>query len=142
MTPRVRDTPPPVSRLDDSFQPLLERAREYPVLLRFGAPVEYELALELQQLLVDQIYHEQLRPVILALEHPLVVTLGRSAPDDEAALATAPVWRTHRGGHVTVHGPGQLVCYPIFDLRRSPWSVVPYVRRLEQLLAGTCRRLG
>jgi lipoate-protein ligase B len=79
------------------------------------------------------------------LEHPPVYTLGRGA--DATFLAAAaggpvPVVRTSRGGQVTYHGPGQLVAYPVLDLRRHRCDVRWYVRRLEDVLIRTLATFG
>jgi lipoyl(octanoyl) transferase len=78
---------------------------------------------------------------VLFLEHPPVVTLGRRT--DEAAELHLPegagveVVETNRGGRSTYHGPGQLVCYPILDLKRHGRDVKGYVRKLEEALVRT-----
>jgi lipoyl(octanoyl) transferase len=77
---------------------------------------------------------------ILFLEHPPVVTLGRRTDDGELhvpAGAEVEIVETDRGGKSTFHGPGQLVCYPIFDLRRHGKDIKKYVRDLEQALIET-----
>jgi lipoyl(octanoyl) transferase len=77
---------------------------------------------------------------ILFLEHPPVVTLGRRTDDGELhvpADADAEIVETNRGGKSTFHGPGQLVCYPILDLRRHGKDVKKYVRDLEEALLRT-----
>jgi lipoyl(octanoyl) transferase len=75
------------------------------------------------------------------LEHPPVYTLGRAAlPGHVLDAGTVPVVRTDRGGQVTYHGPGQLVVYPLLDLRRRNLGIKPLVHLLEEcvieLLAG------
>ncbi|BCU07947.1 lipoyl(octanoyl) transferase LipB [Allochromatium tepidum] len=75
------------------------------------------------------------------LEHPPVFTLGQAGrPEHLLAPGDIPVIRTDRGGQVTYHGPGQLVAYPLLDLRRSGIGIKRLVERLEQsvidLLAG------
>src|SRR5450432_4491106 len=86
---------------------------------------EYSTALSLQRKLVNLRKANQIGDVLLLLEHPPVVTLGRNA--HAANIVASPellaqrgveVFECDRGGDVTFHGPGQLVGYPIFDLRR------------------------
>jgi len=82
---------------------------------------------------------------LLLLEHPPVYTLGRGADPAHLGLATetgVPIVRTHRGGQVTYHGPGQLVGYPILDLRRRRPDVRWYLRTLEDLLVAALGDLG
>src|SRR5207247_7704046 len=77
----------------------------------------------------------------LIVEHPHVVTMGRNgrpenllAPPELLARAGIAFHHTDRGGDVTYHGPGQIVGYPIFDLREWKRDVVAYVRALEQVI--------
>jgi lipoyl(octanoyl) transferase len=83
---------------------------------------------------------------VLLLEHPPVVTLGRRT-DTASELHVPPeaaveVVETDRGGRSTYHGPGQLVCYPILDLKRHGRDVKRYVRSLEQALVETVSSFG
>jgi lipoyl(octanoyl) transferase len=83
--------------------------------------------------------------VVILLEHPPVITLGRRT--DEAELhvpegAEVELVETNRGGKSTYHGPGQLVCYPILDLKRHGRDVKQYVRNLEQALIETVAPFG
>ena len=80
------------------------------------------------------------------LEHPPVITLGRRT-DESAELhvpdgAEVEIVETNRGGKSTYHGPGQLVCYPILDLKRHGRDVKQYVRNLEEALIRTVAPLG
>jgi lipoyl(octanoyl) transferase len=72
------------------------------------------------------------------LEHDPVVTLGQAGkPEHVLAPGDIPVVRTNRGGQVTYHGPGQLVAYPLVDLRRRGLGVREFVERIEQALIDT-----
>jgi lipoyl(octanoyl) transferase len=91
--------------------------------------VDYATALKLQERLVALRKQGSIDDVLLLLEHPPVITLGRNAkptnvllPRQELAAKGVELFECDRGGDVTFHGPGQLVAYPIFDLRslRSP----------------------
>lgn len=115
--------------------------------------VDYATGLRLQQQLIDLRKAEKIGDVLLLLEHSPVITLGRNA---KAANVTAPpellaqrgveLFECDRGGDVTFHGPGQIVGYPIFDLRgfatpnggRKTLGAVDFVRRLEEVLIRTC----
>ena len=82
---------------------------------------------------------------IVMLEHPPVVTLGRRTEDGELHVpegAEVDVVETDRGGKSTFHGPGQLVCYPILDLRRHGQDVKRYCRELEEALVQTLSAFG
>lgn len=77
------------------------------------------------------------------VEHPPVYTLGlAAAPEHVLDAGTTPVVRIDRGGQVTWHGPGQLVAYPLMDLRRAGYGVRELVRRLEQSVIDLCGEYG
>jgi lipoyl(octanoyl) transferase len=113
--------------------------------------VGYGTALQLQQSLVELRKQGRISDVLLLLEHPPVITLGRNA-SQKNLLASSELLRkkgvelfeSNRGGDITFHGPGQLVGYPIFDLRGfSPrLEAVEFVRRVEEALIRTCGDLG
>jgi len=110
---------------------------------RFGR-VPYETALGWQDALVARRLAGG-ADALLMLEHPPVYTLGRGADAGflgAAAGGEIPVLRVGRGGQVTYHGPGQLVGYPIVDLRELRPDVRWYVRGLEAVLIGSLADLG
>jgi lipoyl(octanoyl) transferase len=79
---------------------------------------EYQAALSLQEQLVEAKQQKSSPDVLLFVEHPHVYTLGRGGKEGNVlAPKEVPVHRTSRGGDVTCHGPGQIVVYPITDLR-------------------------
>jgi lipoyl(octanoyl) transferase len=120
--------------------------------------IDYQTGVRLQQRLVALRKEARIGDVILLLEHPPVITLGRNAKaanilasPELLAKRSVEVWECDRGGDVTFHGPGQLVAYPIFDLRevnsdhegrRSSIGAVEYVRRLEEVVIRTCADFG
>jgi len=130
--------------------------------------LDYREGLQLQQKLVDLRKAGQIGDVLLLLEHSPVITLGRNAKAANVLASTevlaargVEVYECDRGGDVTFHGPGQLVGYPILDLRqyalrtcgadipvretacaRKTLGVVDYVRRLEEVLIRTCSDFG
>lgn len=111
--------------------------------------VSYGEALELQQQLVSSRKQGLVPDQLLLLEHPHVITLGRNG-HMENLLASAEVleragisfYPTDRGGDVTYHGPGQLVGYPILDLREWKRDVGAYVRGVEQAIIDTVGDYG
>jgi lipoyl(octanoyl) transferase len=138
--------------------------------------VDYGEGLRLQRKLVDLRKAAEIGDVLLVLEHSPVITLGRNAKSANVLVSTdalaargVEVFECDRGGDVTFHGPGQLVGYPIFDLRgysssqpsaisrqgglsgatvdptsatRKTLGAVDYVRRLEEVLIRTCADFG
>src|SRR5438552_12557476 len=118
---------------------------------------DYSTALRLQQKLVELRKEGSIGDVLLLLEHKPVITLGRNAKaanvlasPEQLAKGGVEVFECDRGGDVTFHGPGQLVCYPIFDLRgfpsesgnRKTLGAIEYVRQLEEVLIHTCADFG
>lgn len=112
-------------------------------LLNLGR-MPYEQALALQHQCVAACKAGALDGVFILLEHPPVITLGRQAK--EANILAAPaflqqlgiqVHRVERGGDVTYHGPGQLIGYPILDLRKFRKDVGWFMRSLQQVLVDT-----
>lgn len=113
--------------------------------------VDYAAGLELQAALVEERRAGTISDTLLLLQHPPVITLGvktRQGPNhivaSEAELARegVVVHETGRGGDVTYHGPGQLVGYPILDLRPNRCDVHRYVRDLEEVLIQALRDFG
>ncbi len=129
--------------------------------------VDYATALDLQQSMVELRQRSRIRDTLLLLEHPPVITLGRNAhPQNLLAsreLLSAcgvELFECNRGGDITFHGPGQLIGYPIFDLRsetlsdlrvaekilqqpkKSRMGAVDFVRGLEEVLIRTCVEFG
>jgi lipoyl(octanoyl) transferase len=106
--------------------------------------MEYLAALEIQERLVALKQREPSADILLFVEHPHVYTLGRGG-DESNVLAPqdVPVHRTHRGGDVTYHGPGQMVVYPIVDLRsKLRKNVHRYVKNLELSAIRTLEDFG
>ena len=103
--------------------------------------VPYREAWDLQRSLAGAVSQGAIPDTVIFLEHPPVVTLGRRTDEHEELHvpddAKVEIVETDRGGKSTFHGPGQLVCYPIFDLRRHGKDVKKYVRDLEEALIQT-----
>jgi len=119
-------------------------------LLQFGR-VPYSEGLALQKTLIEARHENRIGNTLVLLEHPPVLTLGRNssranilASDEFLAYRGVEVHEINRGGDVTYHGPGQLVGYPIFDLRSfTPrLGAVDFVRRMEEALIRGCGDFG
>ena len=132
--------------------------KRFPLIsvLQLGT-IDYPTGLRLQQKLVALRKESRIGDVLLLLEHTPVITLGRNAKAGNVVASPevlagrkVEVFECDRGGDVTFHGPGQLVAYPIFDLRglpsdsenRKTLGAVEFVRRLEEVLIRTCAEFG
>ena len=110
--------------------------------------MEYLRAWELQKALAQQVSEGTQLNTLLLLEHPPVYTIGRRGSRDhimmndmELSELGISLYEIDRGGQVTFHGPGQLVAYPVLDLRE--WGgPVKYVRTLEQVIVQTLADFG
>jgi lipoyl(octanoyl) transferase len=122
-------------------------AREILVVRRGIVP--YEEARELQRQVAERRRREEIGDVLLLLEHPPVYTRGRRSQPEELPMGAEwyeaqgiEVRDTDRGGLVTYHGPGQLVAYPIVDLRSYGDDVHRYVRGLERTMIEALGEAG
>jgi lipoyl(octanoyl) transferase len=119
---------------------------EIPLSVRWLGRVPFASALEMQEKLVAKRRADHsLGDELLLLEHEPVYTIGRT-PDQSSLRAAArlphPLFPINRGGQATYHGPGQLVGYPIIDLRHCGQDLHRYLRWLEDLLVETLGEVG
>lgn len=121
----------------------------HPLEVRILGTLPYEEGLALQEELVSRRRQGDVPDQLLLLEHPHVITLGSSS--EEAHLLLSPeererlgieLFEAGRGGDVTYHGPGQLVGYPILDLKPDRKDLHRYMRDLEEVLILTLQELG
>jgi lipoyl(octanoyl) transferase len=111
--------------------------------------IGYEAAFELQHELVERRKRGEIPDQLLIVEHPHVITMGRNAHAENLLASPEILERagvelhsTDRGGDVTYHGPGQIVGYPILDLREWKRDVGAYLRALEQVLIDALKDFG
>lgn len=116
------------------------------ITARWLGRIEYGKAHDLQERLLRERIDQKIGDTLLLLEHDAVITLGRGADlenvvvsDDERERLGIGLYETGRGGDVTFHGPGQLVAYPIFDLRPDRCDVRKYVRDLAEVMIALCK---
>ncbi len=117
--------------------------------VRHLPPTGYAEAIELQATLVERRRKGEIPDTLLLLEHPHVITLGSAGghdhillPPRELGARGVDVHEAGRGGDVTYHGPGQLVGYPILDLKPDRQDLHAYLRSLEQVLMEALRSFG
>jgi lipoate-protein ligase B len=113
------------------------------VVQRLGL-IDYEEAYHRQRELIRQRLDGEIEDTLLLLEHPPTITIGKSgslenvlAPQEQLIKEGVSLFFTDRGGDVTYHGPGQLVVYPIIDLRNRGRDIHRYVNELEEVVIRT-----
>ena len=111
--------------------------------------VDYREGLLLQDKLLNSRKSGAIKDVLLLLQHPSVFTIGRSGiaenvivPKETLVKENISVFQTNRGGDVTYHGPGQLIGYPILNLRENGLTVHQYVWNLEEIVIRTLADFG
>ncbi len=130
-------------------QPAVARAHSRPLDVRRLGLLAYADALALQDELVRRRRADDIPDTLLLLEHPHVLTLGSGASADNVLLAESELeqrgielFHAGRGGDVTYHGPGQLVGYPVLDLKPDRCDLHRYLRDLEQVLIDAISDFG
>ena len=111
--------------------------------------VDYQKAWDLQHQLWSRRVEDELPDVLLLLEHPNVITLGRRGNRSHLIASSGvleamkiPIFHVERGGDITYHGPGQMVVYPILHLKEYGYRVVRYVDQLEEVVLRVLRDFG
>ena len=113
--------------------------------------IDYEESLALQRSLVEERRAERIPDLLLLVEHPDVITLGVKGDGGRSNITASPaaladlgveVFEAGRGGDVTYHGPGQIVAYPIINLKPDRCDVHRYVRDIEEVMIRVCAGYG
>ena len=111
--------------------------------------IDYQKAWDLQHLLWSKRVEGELPDLLLFLEHPHVITLGRRgnrshllASQEVLEAMRIPIFHVERGGDVTYHGPGQMVVYPIFDLKEYGYRLIRYIGQLEEVILRILKDFG
>ncbi|MEL7654717.1 MAG: octanoyltransferase, partial [Bacillota bacterium] len=106
----------------------------------FLGRTDYKEALDIQEKLFNLRQRDKVRNTFLLLEHPPVITLGRSGacsniliPKEELDAKKVNIYEVSRGGDVTYHGPGQIVGYPIIDLKDFDKDIKEFVCKTEEV---------
>ena len=99
--------------------------------------LNYKDTLKIQQDLREQIALNKSDDSLIIVEHDHVYTLGKNANPNNILIDNCKVVQTDRGGDVTYHGPGQLVIYPIFNLKKKNIGVKSYVQKIEKIIQLT-----
>ncbi len=111
--------------------------------------IDYQKAWDLQHQLWSRRVEEKLPDLLLVLEHPNVITLGRRgnrshllASSEVLEAMKIPVFHVERGGDITYHGPGQMVVYPILHLKDYGYRLIRYVDQLEEVILHVLKDYG
>jgi len=111
--------------------------------------MDYKEAWDLQKILFEKRYRDEISDILLLLEHPHTYTLGKVADkknlvgsEEYLKNNNISVYEIDRGGDITYHGPGQIVGYPIINLENWRKDTHKYLRALEEVLMMTCRDYG
>jgi lipoyl(octanoyl) transferase len=110
-----------------------------------NALISYAAGLALQEAAVQRVLDGSSGDQLILLEHEPVYTIGRLRDQSSLRQASAlpyPVVETNRGGQATYHGPGQLVGYPILDLRQRGQDLHAHLRMIEDVLIAACQAFG
>ena len=102
----------------------------------------YQDTLKIQESLREQVLSNPSDEYIILVEHEHVYTLGKNANSSNILNKACDIIQTDRGGDVTYHGPGQLVAYPIINLKKRKIGVKSYVKMIEQLISHTLMYYG
>ena len=102
----------------------------------------YKDTLKIQERPRKQVLINSYKESLILVEHDHVYTLGKNANSRNILNEVCEVIKTERGGDVTYHGPGQLVAYPIIDLKKRQIGVKTYVQQIEQLISKTLEEYG
>lgn len=108
----------------------------------FNTPVNYLKMLEIMTRAHSNVANQLSDETIFLLEHENVITRGVSAKDHDLLTPSIPVIPTNRGGKFTYHGPGQLICYPILNLKHRGIDVRQFVRLIEKWIIQTLGQFG
>ena len=111
--------------------------------------ISYENAMDVQSKLHDLIRWKKLTNILLTLEHPHIITIGKTGSNKDIKIsqeaisdARVQVVRANRGGKVTYHGPGQLIAYPIINLRELNLGPQKYIFKIEETIIRTLNEFG
>ena len=102
-------------------------------------PVKYEKAIKLMEKRLLDIHERKFRELIWVLEHNDIYTAGTSYKEDEILDKSIRILKTNRGGKITYHGPGQLVCYFVIDLKKRKKDIRKFISIIEKTIIDTLK---
>ena len=102
-------------------------------------PVKYERAIKLMERRLLDIHERKFRELIWVLEHNDIYTAGTSYKEDEILDKSIRILKTNRGGKITYHGPGQLICYFVIDLKKRKKDIRKFISLIEKTIIDTLK---
>ena len=102
-------------------------------------PVKYNKAIEFLEKRVDEVSKGKSNDLIWILEHPSIFTTGRRYSENEILDKKIKLIKTHRGGKITWHGPGQLICYFVIDLKKRKKDIRKFINLIENTIIETLK---
>ena len=102
-------------------------------------PVKYEKAIKLMEKRLIDIHEKKIRDLIWILEHNHIYTAGTSYKENEILDKSIKILKTNRGGKITYHGPGQLICYFVIDLKKRKKDIRKFISIIEKTIIDTLR---
>ena len=102
-------------------------------------PVKYERAIKLMEKRLLDIHERKFRELIWVLEHNDIYTAGTSYKEDEILDKSIRILKTNRGGKITYHGPGQLICYFVIDLKKRKKDIRKFISIIEKTIIDTLK---
>ena len=102
-------------------------------------PVKYDRAIKLMEKRLLDIHEKKFRELIWVLEHNDIYTAGTSYKENEILDKSIKILKTNRGGKITYHGPGQLICYFVIDLKKRKKDIRKFISIIEKTIIDTLR---
>jgi len=102
-------------------------------------PIKYERAIELMEKRLLDIHEKKFRELIWILEHNDIYTAGTSYKENEILDKSIKILKTNRGGKITYHGPGQLICYFVIDLKKRKKDIRKFISIIEKTIIDTLK---
>ena len=100
-------------------------------------PIKYEYAMKFMEKRLLEIYHKNSKDLIWTLRHKNLYTAGTSYKDTEILDKSIKIIKTNRGGKITYHGPGQLICYFVIDLKKRNKDIRKFISLIEKTIIDT-----
>ena len=102
-------------------------------------PIKYEYALKFMEKRLLKIYHENSKDLIWTLKHKDLYTAGTNYKETEILDKSIKIIKTNRGGKITYHGPGQLICYFVIDLKKRNKDIRRFISLIEKTIIDTLK---